>query len=119
RATAFLVAEGVFPDKKDAPYVLRRIMRRAIRHGTNVGLDRPFLHEVCGKVVEIFGDVYPQLQERAATIREVVQAEEEAFRRTLDRGLRLLDREFERLGDRPDFEPAVAADLYTTYGFPI
>jgi len=119
RATAFLVSERVFPDKKDAAYVLRRIMRRAIRHGTNVGLDRLFFHEVCARVVEIFGDVYPMLQERAATIREVVMAEEEAFRRTLDRGLRLLDREFERLGSKPEFDPAVAADLYTTYGFPI
>lgn len=119
RAAAFLIADGVFPDKQEREYVLRRIMRRAIRYGTDVGLDEPFLHTVCAKVIEVFGEINPLLVERAATIREVVLTEEEAFRRTLGRGLRLLEREFEQLGDNPTFNPAVAANLYTTYGFPI
>ena len=118
RATAFLVADGVFPDKDGRAYVLRRIMRRAIRHGTEVGLDRPFFARVCAKVVEIFGEVYPILRDRARTIEEVVQTEEEAFRRTLDRGLKRLGDALQASSD-PVFDPEVAADLYDTYGFPL
>ena len=121
RATAFLVADGVFPDRGGRSYVLRRIMRRAIRHGTEIGLDRPFFHEVCAQVVENFADVYPELRERAATIDEVVRGEEEAFRRTLDRGLRRVQvaiGEHDRASGSA-FSPAVAADLYDTYGFPL
>ncbi len=120
RATAFLVADGVFPDRIGRSYVLRRIMRRAIRHGTEVGLDEPFLHRVCAKVVEMFGDVYPELVERAPTIERVVRTEEEAFRRTLDRGLARLSAAIEGLpAGTKDFPPEVAADLYDTYGFPL
>ncbi len=120
RATAFLVADGVFPDKAGRNYVLRRIMRRAIRHGADVGLDQPFMHEVCRKVVQIFGDVYPELQERAAVIEEVVRSEEEGFRSTLGRGLRRLRKAVrERSSSEAAFDPDVAADLYDTYGFPI
>jgi alanyl-tRNA synthetase len=123
RATAFLVADGVFPDKAGRSYVLRRIMRRAIRHGADVGLDRPFLHEVCRKVVQMFGDTYPELHDRAAVIEEVVRGEEEGFRRTLDRGLRRLRRAMDDMAlpgpGGAAFDPAVAAELYDTYGFPI
>jgi alanyl-tRNA synthetase len=119
RATAFLVADGVFPDKTGRSYVLRRIMRRAIRHGTEIGLDRPFFHELTSEVVARFGDAYPELRERAATIDEVVRAEEEAFRRTLDRGLRRLRQALESRHDSDAFSPDVAADLYDTYGFPL
>lgn len=120
RATTFLIADGVFPDRAGRSYVLRRIMRRAIRYGTSVGLDRAFFHEVCAKVIEDFGEDYPEIRERSATIDEVVRTEEEAFRRTLGRGIRRLEG---ALGDLDEdvvvFPPAVAADLYDTYGFPI
>jgi alanyl-tRNA synthetase len=120
RATTFLIADGVFPDRAGRSYVLRRIMRRAIRYGTSVGLDDAFFHEVCAKVIDDFGEDYPEIRERAATIDEVVRTEEEVFRRTLDRGIRRLEG---ALGDLDDdaavFPPAVAADLYDTYGFPI
>lgn len=120
RATAFLVADGVFPDKGGRSYVLRRIMRRAIRFGTEVGLDRPFFHDVCRRVIDEFGDVYPELRDRASTINEVVQAEEEAFRRTLARGLKRLQGALEQLPQGAKaFPPDVAADLYDTYGFPL
>ncbi|MCH9686390.1 MAG: alanine--tRNA ligase [Deltaproteobacteria bacterium] len=120
RATAFLITDGVFPDKAGRSYVLRRIMRRAIRHGADVGLHEPFMHAVCRKVVELYGDVYPELRERAAVIDEVVRGEEEAFRRTLDRGLRRLNKAIEQHdADRSSFDPDVAAELYDTYGFPI
>ena len=120
RASAFLVADGVFPDKAGRSYVLRRIMRRAIRHGADVGLAEPFMHDVCRTVVDVFGDVYPELRERAAVIEEVVRGEEELFRRTLDRGIRKLHKAIEQ-HDRSQraFEPGVAAELYDTYGFPI
>ena len=119
RATAFLVADGVFPDKGSREYVLRRIMRRAIRHGADVGLDEPFLHTVCAKVVDMFGDVYPQLRDRSATIEEVVRGEEESFRRTLDRGLRRLRKELDKVGSSKAFPPEIAAELYDSSGFPI
>jgi len=120
RAAAFLIADGVFPDKTGRSYVLRRIMRRAIRYGTTVGLDQAFFHTVCDRVVEEFGGVYPELSERRATIAELVQVEEEAFRRTLERGIRLLDAAIDELGQgAQEFPPEVAADLYDTYGFPI
>ncbi|MEM6994871.1 MAG: alanine--tRNA ligase [Myxococcota bacterium] len=121
RATAFLIADGVFPDRVGRSYVLRRIMRRAIRHGTEIGLSEPFFHDVCRQVVESFGEVYPELSARAATIDEVVRGEEEAFRRTLDRGLRRLRSaidSFDRKGSG-GFPPDVAAELYDTYGFPL
>jgi len=84
RASAFLIADGVFPDKAGRSYVLRRIMRRAIRHGTEIGLDRPFFHEITAEVVARFGDAYPELRERAATIDEVVT--EIAATRVTERG---------------------------------
>jgi len=120
RATAFLIADGVFPDKAGRSYVLRRIMRRAIRYGTNVGLDRAFFHEVCRHVVDEFGAAYPQLIERRGTIDEVVRIEEESFRRTLSRGLKRLEAALAELAPGEQaFPPPVAADLYDTYGFPV
>jgi len=120
RATAFLIADGVFPDKAGRSYVLRRIMRRAIRYGTNVGLEKAFFHEVCRQVVEEFGAAYPQLIERQSTIDEVVRIEEESFRRTLSRGLKRLEVALAELpAGEQSFPPPVAADLYDTYGFPV
>lgn len=119
RASAFLIADGVFPDKKEREYVLRRIMRRAIRHGADLGLDEPFFHKVTAKVVEMFGEQNPALVARAATIEEVVKAEEESFRRTLARGTRLLTGRIGDLKDGEALDPETAAELYDTYGFPI
>ena len=120
RATAFLIADGVFPDRDTRPYVLRRIMRRAIRFGEKVGLENLFFHEVCKMVVEEFGEAYPNLVERAATIDEVVRGEEESFRRTLKRGLRLFEGAVTELpAGETAFPRGVAAELYDTYGLPI
>lgn len=120
RATAFLVADGVFPDKGGRSYVLRRIMRRAIRYGTTVGLDDAFFHTVCLEVVSQFQDAYPELSRARATIEEVVGTEEENFRRTLNRGLRRLEGELSALDSECKIFPVpVAAELYDTYGFPI
>jgi alanyl-tRNA synthetase len=117
RAAAFLIADGVFPDRDARPYVLRRVMRRAIRHGHRLGIDRLFFHECTRKVVELMGGEYPELRERAALIEDIVQQEEQRFRATLKRGL-------ERLGEYqlgPDrrLPGEVAFELYDTYGFPL
>ncbi|WP_420870696.1 alanine--tRNA ligase [Enhygromyxa salina] len=120
RATAFLIADGVTPEKSGRSYVLRRIMRRAIRHGTLVGLDEPFFHEICDLVVEQFGDAYPELREARAAIADAVQIEEQAFRRTLDRGLKMVEATLAALPERAGAFPVdPAAKLYDTFGFPI
>jgi alanyl-tRNA synthetase len=121
RTTAFLISEGVFPDKDGRAYVLRRVMRRAIRHGHRLGIGEPFLHHCALRVVDDMGDVYPQLSERRALIEEITQQEEERFRRTLDRGLQLIsenDEWMDRGGTR-SLPGKVAFRLYDTYGFPL
>ena len=86
RAMTFLIGEGVAPSNEGAGYVLRRIMRRAVRHGRLMGIDRPFLSETCGVVIDIMGGAYPKLKERRGEILAGVEAEERKFSRTLDAG---------------------------------
>ncbi len=120
RTTAFLIADGVFPDKTGREYVLRRIFRRAVRHGKRLGIEEPFMHLVTGRVVDEMGDVYPELVERRKLIEQISFEEEVRFRRTLDRGLRLLEEEFERMaaaGETVVPGPRVFL-LYDTFGFP-
>ncbi|MEJ2031594.1 MAG: alanine--tRNA ligase [Deltaproteobacteria bacterium] len=121
RATAFLVADGVLPSNEGRGYVLRRIMRRAIRFGRLLGLDRPFLATITGKVVKEMAVVYPHLREADQLLAQVVRHEEERFLETLDNGLARLQGEIERL--KAEGEPAVSGEfifkLYDTYGFPV
>ena len=121
RTTAFLISEGVFPDKEGRAYVLRRVMRRAIRHGHRLGIHEPFLHHCALRVVDDMGDVYPQLVERRALIEQISQQEEERFRRTLDRGLQLIsdNKKWIDLGGARSLPGDVAFKLYDTYGFPL
>jgi alanyl-tRNA synthetase len=121
RTAAFLISEGVFPDKDGRAYVLRRVMRRAIRHGHRLGIGEPFLHHCVLQVADNMGAVYPQLNERRALIEEITYQEEERFRRTMDRGLQLIadnDEWVEQDGTR-SLPGKVAFRLYDTYGFPI
>ncbi|MFW6051500.1 MAG: alanine--tRNA ligase [Myxococcota bacterium] len=122
RTTAFLIAEGVFPDRDGRAYVLRRVMRRAIRHGHRLGIEEPFLHTCALGVVERMGEVYPELVERRDLIAEITRQEEERFRQTLKRGLDLLEenRDWKQdpHGNRVLPGP-VAFKLYDTYGFPL
>jgi alanyl-tRNA synthetase len=121
RTAAFLVAEGVFPDRAGREYVLRRVMRRAIRHGHRLGIGQPFLHEVALEVVERMGDAYPELVEKRKLIASVIEQEEVRFRQTIDRGLKILDDEIVALraaGSRTISGPT-AFKLYDTYGFPV
>ena len=120
RATAFMMSEGIFPGNDKRSYVLRRVMRRAIRQSHQLGIERLFFHEAVLKVVDILGDAYPQLVERRALIEDLTKQEEERFRRTLGQGLELMaknERWLERDGQKL-LPGEVAADLYSTYGFP-
>jgi alanyl-tRNA synthetase len=121
RTMSFLVAEGLTPGNAEREYVLRRIIRRAARHGRYLGIHRPFLADVNASVVEMMGDAYPELRQHAARIAEVVTAEEERFGETLDRGLELIAEERERLrkSHGHTLSGEVAFKLYDTYGFPL
>jgi len=121
RATTFLVADGVLPSNEGRGYVLRRIMRRAVRFGRNLGLDKPFMDEATTSVVVAMSHAYPHLLDAVELLKKVVVNEEERFRETLENGLTLLDEEIERIGR--DSDPVIAGDfifkLYDTYGFPM
>jgi len=120
RTTAFLIAEGIFPDRTGREYVLRRVMRRAIRHGHRLGIREPFLHEVALEVVRTMGAEYPELDRRKELIASVARAEEERFRETIDRGLKILEEEIEGLkaAGSQVVRGETAFKLYDTYGFP-
>lgn len=119
RATLFLVGDGVLPSNEGRGYVLRRIIRRAIRHGKKLGFSGPFLHKTVGFVLEQMKQAYPDLIEKKAFIEKAVIAEEEQFFRTLERGLALLDEETTKLGKSRTLSGEVAFKLYDTYGFPL
>jgi alanyl-tRNA synthetase len=121
RAVTFLVADGILPSNEGRGYVLRRLLRRAARHGKLLGIDRPFLFDVVGAVVRGMGRAYPEIVEQHARIADVVRSEEERFAQTLDRGLALLAGEIEkaRAGRSHMLSGAVAFRLYDTYGFPL
>jgi alanyl-tRNA synthetase len=121
RLTAFCLAEGVMPDANGREYVLRRVMRRAIRHGHRLGIERPFLHEVALEVTQLMGAQYPELVAKSDHIQSVCEQEEVRFRRTIERGLGLLDERFEQMQAENTrvLDGAVAFNLYDTYGFPL
>ncbi|GAB4363375.1 MAG: alanine--tRNA ligase [Deltaproteobacteria bacterium] len=121
RATAFLIADGVLPANEGRGYVLRRIMRRALRHGKKLGFDEPFLHKVVSVVVREFSGAYPELGSGASSIGTVSLHEERRFLETLDSGLRMVEEEFSRIEREggKTFAGAVAFRLYDTFGFPV
>jgi alanyl-tRNA synthetase len=121
RTTACLIAEGIMPDRTGREYVLRRVMRRAIRHGHRLGIARPFLHEVALEVVAQMGEQYPELGERRDHVARVVEQEEIRFRQTIERGLGLLEERFQALEERGERElgGADAFQLHDTFGFPL
>jgi alanyl-tRNA synthetase len=119
RASAFLIGDGVLPSNEGRGYVLRRIMRRAIRYGKNLGFTGPFLHKTVGFVIDQMKDAYPDLVEKRPFIQKVVLAEEEQFFKTLERGLALLDEETSTLSKGDILSGQIAFKLYDTYGFPL
>ncbi|HJU04794.1 MAG TPA: alanine--tRNA ligase [Nitrospiraceae bacterium] len=121
RATVFLMSDGVLPSNEGRGYVLRRIMRRAARHGRLLGVAEPFIHELTGVVVEEMGDAYPELRATAATVAEVTEGEEERFIATLDQGLPILNEMVAkaRAANRQALGGEEVFKLYDTYGFPL
>jgi alanyl-tRNA synthetase len=121
RALAFLMADGALPSNEGRGYVIRRILRRAARHGKVLGLDRPFLYRMTEVVAATMGDVYPEVRENLPLTVQVVQKEEERFLETLDHGLKLLSEEIDRLKEQGTnrVPGALIFKLYDTYGFPL
>ena len=121
RAVTFLIGDGVLPSNEGRGYVLRRILRRAARHGKLLGLDKPFLNEVVSVVVETMKDAYPDLSDKESFIRKVVVNEEQRFIETLDSGLKILSEEVATLkkSGQPIVPGAVVFKLYDTFGFPV
>jgi alanyl-tRNA synthetase len=121
RATAFLVADGMLPSNEGRGYVLRRIMRRAIRFGRSLGLERPFLAEITAEVVKNMSQAYPHLADAANLLAKVVNNEEARFRETLDNGLAMLNTEMSglRTGGSSVVPGEFIFKLYDTYGFPV
>ena len=119
RALSFSIADGIMPGNSDRNYVLRRILRRAIRYGRNLGFSEPFFHKLVGALVEQIGDVFPELKDRQELIEKTLRSEEESFNKTLDRGIELFRRESEQLGDKKEISGEFAFRLYDTYGFPL
>ena len=119
RASAFLIADGVLPSNEGRGYVLRRIMRRAMRHAHMVGARDPVMHALVPTLVGLMGHHFTELPRAEALITETLKLEESRFRQTLDRGLKLLGEETDKLGDTEALAGDVAFKLYDTYGFPV
>src|SRR5262245_2988379 len=121
RAVSFLIADGVMPSNEGRGYVMRRLLRRAARHGRLIGLNEPFLYRVGTTLAAIMGDAYPELRTEEQRIREVIRTEEERFGETLENGLVLLEEATAKLKQNKEtvFPGDVAFRLYDTYGFPL
>jgi len=123
RATTFLVADGVLPSNEGRGYVLRRIMRRAIRYGRTLGMTEPFMAATCAAVADCMQDAYPHLQDARSLLDKIVNNEENRFSQTLDHGLGILETEIDRLQEEGKTAKGISGDfifkLYDTYGFPV
>ena len=121
RACAFLITDGVIPGNEGRGYVLRRIARRALRHGYKLGRHEPFFHRLVGDLVAEMGHAYPELAQAAPRIAEVLEAEERRFGETLENGMRILEGELDAMRERGEavLGGQVAFTLYDTYGFPL
>jgi len=121
RAITFLIGDGVLPSNAGRGYVLRRILRRASRHGVLLGVERPFLFDVADAVISEMGDVYPEISDRSAYIKDRIQRDEERFLTTLSRGLALLEDEIEEAKAKGNatLDGQTVFKLYDTFGFPI
>ena len=120
RAITFLISDGVLPSNEGRGYVLRRILRRAARHGKLLGLDRPFLHDMVPVVIKGMKDCYPELLDKESYVRKVIINEEQRFMETLDAGLRILNDEMESMENRGEkvIPGEIVFKLYDTFGFP-
>ncbi len=118
RASSFLIADGVLPSNEGRGYVLRRIMRRAMRHAQLLGAADPLMHRLVWALVREMGQAYPELVRAEALIEETLKLEETRFRRTLTKGLSILDEKSASLKSGDMFDGETAFTLYDTFGFP-
>ena len=121
RAVSFLIADGVMPSNESRGYVLRRLLRRAARHGRLIGLKEPFLYEIAKIVAQVMGDAYPELRTEEQRIRTIIRSEEERFGETLEKGLALLEEATHQVKQQNEkvLPGDIAFRLYDTYGFPL
>ena len=119
RATSFLITDGVMPSNEGRGYVLRRIMRRAIRHGYKLGLNEAFFYKLVAPLAEIMGGAYPELNEKRALIEKTIRSEEDSFAVTLDKGMKLLEEAIRKMQGEVVIPGEVVFKLYDTYGFPL
>jgi alanyl-tRNA synthetase len=118
RAVTFLIADGVIPSNEGRGYVLRRLLRRAVRHGRILGVEDPFLVRLVSRVIELMGDAYPEIVEHRELIEQIVSSEEERFGATLRQGLTFLETELAELSAGAMLDGGVVFKLHDTYGFP-
>ena len=116
RCVTFLISDGVIPGNEGRSYVLRMILRRALRHGKILGMELPFLYKLVDTVVENYGEAYPELIKNKQKVMDTIKAEEERFNKTLDRGYKLLE---EFIENKKDIDGESAFKLYDTFGFPL
>ena len=122
RAIAFSITDGQLPSNTGAGYVIRRILRRAVRYGyTFLGLKEPFIYKLVPTLIEVMGEAYPELTTQQTLVERVINEEEESFLRTLETGIRLLDKQIEghKAAGKTQLEGTIAFQLYDTYGFPL
>ena len=118
RALSFSIADGIIPGNTDRNYVLRRILRRAVRYGRNLGFQEPFFYRLVDVLADSMGDIFPELQKRRELVQQTILAEEESFNRTLDKGIDMFNKETIKLSGK-ELTGEFAFKLYDTYGFPL
>ena len=119
RSSSFLIADGVLPSNDGRGYVLRRIMRRGMRHAHIIGCKDPLIYKLVPSLIEAMGDAFPELIYAKDLITNTLETEEIKFKETLDRGMKILDQETESLTENQPLDGKVAFKLYDTYGFPL
>ena len=119
RTLSFSIADGIQPGNTDRNYVLRRILRRAVRYGRTLGFQKPFFYKLVDVLIETMGDIFPELNQRKELVQSTIRAEEKSFNRTLDRGIELFHEEVDKLSGHKELGGGFAFKLYDTYGFPL
>lgn len=119
RAIVFMVGDGILPSNEGRGYILRRLLRRAVRHGRLIGIEGPFLQSFLDAICEEMGAVYPEIIENKALIEKVLLSEEERFNRTIDTGMHYLEEAIEGLDEGDVLDGVTAFTLHDTYGFPV
>ena len=119
RTLSFSIADGILPGNNDRNYVLRRILRRAVRYGRTLGFQEPFFYKLVDVLADSMGEFFPELQQRRELVQQTIRTEEESFNKTLDRGIELFREEADSLGNAKELSGEFAFKLYDTYGFPL